>query len=196
MALEVKDIMNGPGINSMHHAKNTMSVKEMVFKASAQLCQVQWVDKPLDDDWSEVVASGTSLEVVDPSLVVFVLILSLLVASCAALLKCVLMVWSYWDWKMCSLVFIRVVFGVENGARKDLQKHHHSEQRHACLKPALIWSPLSLCARQLPYYCRAYSCFQFNGSTGVSYANLIELYLHILLLGMPTTGECATVQHC
>ena len=49
------------------------------------------------------VASGMGLEVVDPSLAVFVLILALLVASLIAVLvwlgdKCVLMVcWSCWD---------------------------------------------------------------------------------------------------
>ena len=62
------------------------------------------------------------LVVVDSSLAVFVLILLLLVASCAALMKCALMVWSYWDWKMCSLVFFRVVFGFKNVPRLDIGK--------------------------------------------------------------------------
>ena len=88
---------------------------------------------------------------------------------------------------MCLLVLCSFVFDVESGARKDHQKHHHSEHYYACLKPVSIWILPSLCSRQLYYYFRAYSCFELNESTGfllnepagVLYANPIALCLPI-----------------
>ena len=85
------------------------------------------------------------------------------------------------------LVLCSFVFDVESGARKDHQKHHHSEHYYACLKPVSIWILPSLCSRQLYYYFRAYSCFELNESTGfllnepagVLYANPIALCLPI-----------------
>ena len=85
-------------------------------------------------------------EVAASTLTVSELMVALLVASLLAVLvwlgeECVLMVyWSCWDWMMCLLVLCSVVFDVENGARKDHQKHHHSEHYYACLKLVLIWS--------------------------------------------------------
>ena len=136
------------------------------------------------------VVSGMGPEVVPSTLAVSELMVALLVAWLLAVLvwlsdECVLIVcWSCWD---CLLVLCSFGFDVENGARKDHQKHHHSEHYYACLKPVPIWSLLSLCSRQPYCYFRAYSCFELNESTGfllsepagVSYAIFIALYLHI-----------------